>query len=177
MHALYLHQDVQYDVATSPTTQKPFCYAFIHLINKSSSTSFTRALLSACNSERDAAVLLGFTQVSWDDLSGQEPQPSSWSKYWDELSANEREAVRLLGYNQKVWDNDSGLEPQPIAFFKSWDELTKCGEGEDVSIPHVSPIFAHIHVCLHIWKKYSSVSDHVVLVYICIFACVKNRKT
>ena len=52
-------------------------------------------------------MVLGFTQVSWDNLSGGEPQPKSWDKFWNELSVNEQAAIVLLGYNEKTWNNDS----------------------------------------------------------------------
>ena len=81
--------------------------------------------LPACNSEQAAVVVLGYTQVSWDNLSGQEPQPWSWDKFWNELSVNEKAAIVLLGYDEKTWDNDSGMETQPDK--KSWAELSECG--------------------------------------------------
>ena len=89
--------------------------------------TLTPALPSACNSEQAAAVVLGFTQVSWDDLSGQEPQPWSMRKSWVELSGNEKSAAVLLGYTQTTWDNDSGSEPQPASAVKNWTDLTACG--------------------------------------------------
>ena len=102
--------------------------------------TLTLALPSACNSEQAAVVALGFTQLSWDNLSGQEPQPSSWMyKFWHELTGNEKAAVTLLGYNKTTWDNDSGSEPQPTSIFKRWDKLTACGEDEHDCIPRVSP--------------------------------------
>ena len=96
--------------------------------------TLTPTLPSACNSEQAAAVVLGFTQVSWDDLSGQEPQPWSMRKFWAQLTANEKAAAVLLGYTQVSWDNDSGLEPQPASAVKSWAELTACADGEDLSM-------------------------------------------
>ena len=74
--------------------------------------------------------MLGFTQVSWDDLSGKEAQPWSMSKFWRELSVNEKSAAGLLGYTQTAWDNDSGSEPQPLSGVKRWAELTTCSDGE-----------------------------------------------
>ena len=87
--------------------------------------------------------MLGFTQLSWDNLSGKETQPWSWSKYWIEMSVNEQAAIVLLGYTQRTWDNDSGLEPQPDSYLKSWSELTKCGDGE-ISVLHI----VYLPVCL-----------------------------
>ena len=78
---------------------------------------------------------MGYTQVTWDNLSGKERAPWSSAKSWAQLSANEKEAAALLGYTQQSWDNESGSEQQPHSSFKSWRELTKCGEGEGVFLP------------------------------------------
>ena len=88
------------------------------------------AFLSACDSERAAGVALGYTQVSWDNLSGKEEQPWSSIKHWAALSDTEQKAAGLLGYTQFIWDNESKQEPRPPAAFKHWAELSKCGEGE-----------------------------------------------
>ena len=77
--------------------------------------------------------MLGYTQVSWDNLSGQEQQPWSSDKFWASLTDNEESAAVLLGYTQKAWDNESGSEQQPHSSFKSWRELTACGAGEDAT--------------------------------------------
>lgn len=82
----------------------------------------------ACDSERAAGVALGYTQVSWDDLSGKEEQPWSSIKHWAALTDTEQKAAGLLGYTQKNWDNDSKQEPRPAAAFRFWAELAKCGE-------------------------------------------------
>lgn len=50
-----------------------------------------------CDSERDAAKALGFTKVSWDNWSGEEPQPASLEKRWDELTDEEREGAKKTG--------------------------------------------------------------------------------
>ena len=77
---------------------------------------------------------MGYTQVSWDNDSGQERQPISATKSWAALTNDEKQAAVLLGYTQQSWDNESGLEQQPHSSFKSWRELTACGgEGEDAS--------------------------------------------
>ena len=86
-------------------------------------------MLSACNSETAAARALGYNQVSWDNLSGQEDQPSSAFKTWKLLTDNEKVAAGLLGYTQKTWDNDSGSEPQPGSITKTWAELSTCSDG------------------------------------------------
>ena len=72
-----------------------------------------------CVSERTAAQQLGFTQVSWDDESGKEPQPASSSKQWADLTAVEKKAAVALGYSQLSWDY-----PWPAAADKAFAELT-----------------------------------------------------
>ena len=72
--------------------------------------------------------MLGYTQASWDNDSGQEPQPFSSYKFWASLSDNEKAAAVLLGYTEKSWDNKSGLEAQPASGAKKWVELTVSGE-------------------------------------------------
>ena len=89
---------------------------------------------SVCNSEQFALRALGYTQASWDNLSGKEQQPWSTIKFWASLTANEKAAAVLLGYTQTNWDNDSRSEPQPASAAKSWSELTACADGEDLSI-------------------------------------------
>ena len=78
--------------------------------------------------------MLGYTQVSWDNLSGQEPQPWSGYKAWYELSLNEQAAVTLLGYTETTWDNESGSERQPASALKGWAELTMCTSGKGLPI-------------------------------------------
>ena len=79
---------------------------------------------------------LGHTQASWDNLSGQEPQPESFSSPWIYLNPNEKKAALLLGYTQETWDRVSQSEPQPESYYKYWDELTACGESKDPSNMH-----------------------------------------
>ena len=96
-------------------------FTFIHSFSLS---------LSECFGEQAAAAALGYTQVSWDNLSGKEQQPFSSIKSWAALVATEKAAAVLLGYNQRTWDNDSGSEPRPASAFKSWSELAACGDGK-----------------------------------------------
>ena len=84
--------------------------------------------LSGCNSEQAAAGVLGYTQVSWDNLSGEEKQPVSSDKYWTGLTQHQQAAAIVLGYTKTTWDNMSGSEPQPTSAYKGWSELTSCGE-------------------------------------------------
>ena len=82
--------------------------------------------------------MLGYTQVSWDNDSGEELQPWSLIKSWASLSANEKIAASFLGYSQKSWDNESGLEPQPPSVVKSWDEQSVCGKNMKPPLPTVT---------------------------------------
>ena len=75
--------------------------------------------------------MLGYTQVTWDNLSGREQQPWSSIKSWYALTASEKAAAAVLGYIQPMWDNRSGSERQPVSFYKHWDQLTACGDGEE----------------------------------------------
>ena len=62
---------------------------------------------------------MGYTQVSWDNESGKEPQPASSSKSWADLTAVEKRAAVALGYSQLLWDY-----PWPAAADKQFAELT-----------------------------------------------------
>ena len=75
---------------------------------------------------------MGYTQASWDNLSGREQLPWSFIKPWLSLTEDEKGAAYLLGYTKITWDNRSGKEVQPDTFYKYWDELAKCGEGENL---------------------------------------------
>ena len=77
--------------------------------------------------------VLGYTQVTLDNLSGKELQPWSSIKYWASLTDNEKAAVEVLGYTEAMWDDQSGLELQPYSSWKLWDELAACGEGKHPS--------------------------------------------
>ena len=79
-----------------------------------------------CTIEEWAAVVLGYTQASWDNKSGKEQQPSSSQKYWTQLTARERAAASALGYTQWKWD-EGGEKHKPASANKQWAELTACG--------------------------------------------------
>ena len=70
-------------------------------------------------------MVLGYTQVSWDNESGLEPKPASDDKDWNELTDNERAAAVVLGYTEMSWDTGA---PQPASDDKDWSQLTVCGE-------------------------------------------------
>ena len=89
---------------------------------------------AACNGEQAAYTTLGYTEASWNNLSGEQLRPWSTIKSWAHLSAKEEEAAAVLGYDAITWDNESGNEPQPASFFKHWDELTTCDDGENACI-------------------------------------------
>ena len=78
-----------------------------------------------CNSEQAAATILGFTQASWDNESGNEEQPSSADKGWDELTEREKAAALVLGYTRRMWESGT---TQPASMEKDWAELTSCGD-------------------------------------------------
>ena len=78
--------------------------------------------------------MLGYTRVSWDNVSGKEAQPASAAKYWAELTSAEEAAAKVLGYNENIWDNDSGSEPQPPSAAKDWAQLTTCDDGNGIPI-------------------------------------------
>ena len=94
---------------------------------------------SVCKSEQAALRALGYTQTSWDNLSGDELQPASSIQRWSALTDNEKAAAAVLGYSQKAWDNESGSEPQPDSWDKSWAELTSCGDGPGLYSVYVFP--------------------------------------
>ena len=72
--------------------------------------------------------MLGYTELTWDNDSGKEPQPLSSNKTWGALKEQEKEAAVILGYTEIIWDNLSGFERQPVSALKYWSELTICGE-------------------------------------------------
>ena len=78
--------------------------------------------MSECNSEQDAARVLGHTQISWDNDSGRERQPASEDRDWSQLTDRQMAAALVLGYNQGMWD---GLitAPQPDTANMGWSEL------------------------------------------------------
>ena len=84
--------------------------------------------MAGCQSTQAAAERLGFTQVSWDNVSGQEKQPVIEEKSWSDMTHDERVAAVALGYTGKAWDNESGKEKQPAYEDQSWTELTTCCE-------------------------------------------------
>ena len=104
---------------------KPAC---LHPLESSHFAFLNFDPFSGCNSEQAAAEALGYTQVSWDNLSGKEKQPSSIDKHWSELTDKEKAAAVVLGYSATSWDDESGSEPQPASADKHWAELTACGE-------------------------------------------------
>ena len=74
---------------------------------------------SDCITEREAAQILGYTGATWDNMSGEEPQPASSDKFWAELTDEEKEAAGVLGYTRLIWDT----QPPP-AGSKYWADLT-----------------------------------------------------
>ena len=81
--------------------------------------------LPGCISQQAAAMALGYTQVSWDNESGEEQQPLASFLSWAALTDEEKAAGTLLRYTATSWDNLSGSE----VVDKSWRELTSCPDG------------------------------------------------
>ena len=95
--------------------------------------SHLRSLTVDCEgkqSQQAAAITLGHTQNSWDNLSSEEQLPWSTIKHWVYLTANEKAAAEALGYNETTWDNWSGTHPSPASMFMNWANLTACANGE-----------------------------------------------
>ena len=77
-----------------------------------------------------AATKFGYTQATWDNVSGKEEEPTSAYKIWSKLTDDEKAAAMVLGYTPKNWENLSGKEKYPASASKSWSELsTTCGES------------------------------------------------
>ena len=84
---------------------------------------------SGCVSEQAAAKALGYTQITWDDESQNEKQPSHTDNSWSDMTVKEKALLKILGYTAKTWDNVSGKEEQPAAASTIWDDLSVCGEN------------------------------------------------
>ena len=82
---------------------------------------------------------MGYTQVSWDNESENEKQPSVAEKPWSQLTAQEKALLTVLGYTAKAWDNVSGNEEQPAVNSKFWDDLSVCGENLLITRLFVAP--------------------------------------
>ena len=81
--------------------------------------------------QQQAAVVLGYTQVSWDNASGKEAQPASASKKWANLTTAEKSAATVLGYTEQTWSPVSVTKKTP------WSDLSVT-TGEDVCSLHTS---------------------------------------
>ena len=108
---------------------------------------------SGHNSEQVAAEVLGYTQASWENLSGNEPQPASLLKSWSELTHSERVAAVVLGYTRKIWDNESGSELQPASAYKSWAELRSTTTTETIKSISTTEATGH-YLCRPVDKIY-----------------------
>ena len=104
----------------------------------------SHTLPSACNSEQAGAVVLGYTQASWDNLSGKERQPWSADKHWFELSDGEHAAAALFGYTEKTWESmsDGKHVVSSDQADKEWSQLTTCPKGALVQHPLVHRLTA-----------------------------------
>ena len=106
-------------------------------------------LPSVCESQQVAARALGYTDASWDNLSGDELQPWSSIKSWVHLTESEKAAAVVLGYTAVTWDNVSGAEAQPASSDKEWSGLISCAGGK---IPICRPVVVVCSCpCLYLW--------------------------
>ena len=69
---------------------------------------------------------MGYTQVTWDNESGNEKEPEAATYVWDSLTESQKAAVMVLGYTQTTWDDVSGKEIQPATVYKYWVEMSSC---------------------------------------------------
>ena len=77
--------------------------------------------------------MLGYTQVSWDNASGNERKPLAARKKWASLTDNEKLAVGLLGFTEMSWSTGLGYTIRSSSSIdKRWSELTVCTDGEDI---------------------------------------------
>ena len=95
--------------------------------------------------------MLGYTQFSWENFSGEEPQPASADKAWAALTDDEKAAARVLGYTGTIWDNESGAETQPASANKYWAELTSCGAFRSIALTlwlFLAAAYQRHHMCV-----------------------------
>ena len=91
----------------------------------------------------------------WDNASGKEKRPSSWSADWSALTHKQRMAAVVLGYTGKAWDNDSGKEQQPASKDKFWADLTTCSGEHTLTLDG-----AHILSLLLSHARWSTILDN-----------------
>ena len=77
-----------------------------------------RAVTTTQLNQQQAATSLGYTQVSWDNTSGNEPQPASASAKWTVLTTQDKLAATVLGYTEQTWRTVSVTKKTP------WSDLT-----------------------------------------------------
>ena len=90
-----------------------------------------------CYNEQEAAAELGYTQATWDNMSGEEPQPAAASKSWSEFTDEEKAAGMTLGYSEQSWDGVS----QPASAEKYWAELTEEEEAAAERLGYTAQIW------------------------------------
>ena len=103
---------------------------------------------AGCEDEQAAARVLGYSQASWDNESGQETQPASSEKYWAQLTHDERAAAGVLGFTDPTWDE------QPAATRKAWAQLTEYEQQAARALGYVQLS----------WDKYSRHEGQLVLI-------------
>ena len=86
-----------------------------------------RSVTSTQLSKKQAAILLGYSKVSWDNASGKEAQPASSSKKWTDLTTAEKSAATALDYTEQTWTKIAVTEK------RAWSDLN-LPPGEDVCL-------------------------------------------
>ena len=72
---------------------------------------------------------MGYTKVSWDNVSGNENQPSIVELYWRAMTNEQKASLTVLGFTKETWDDVSGEEETPASLDKAWKKLSVCGEN------------------------------------------------
>ena len=90
--------------------------------------------------QQEAAALLGYTQVSWDNASGKEVQPETASKKWTDLTTIQKSSALVLGYNEKTWSTISKTKTT------SWSALTTGSTGEE----YVRHLVVALNFCMQV---------------------------
>ena len=61
----------------------------------------------------DAYAVLGYTEVIWEDETGQAPAPAVDDLDWGDLSNEERKAALYIGYTEEMWCTAMSLMVSP----------------------------------------------------------------
>ena len=92
---------------------------------------------------QQAALLLGYTQASWDNLSGKHKQPESSTKKWAQLTTSEKAAYTVLGYTETNWSKISESKTK-------WESFVVSTGGRKETARSVTPqMHDHAHSIYH----------------------------